>query len=312
MRPVLMSLNLGGRELALHGYGVLVAVGFAAGIVLAFREARRQGMDGGQVLDLSFWILVAGLAGSRLLYVLLNARELAADCVGRGAPRSAADVIAACARPLFLWEGGLVFYGGVAAAAGATAIFVRRRRWSFWRVADIFAPSLALGHFFGRLGCFAAGCCFGKTCIGAWGGVHFPAGSVAFDELTGSGLGGGAVMNGLHPTQLYEAAGDLGLFFLLILARQRTRRSGEIALGYALAYAAVRVVIEMFRGDSARRFVGELGIPALARALALPPDQPLFLSVSQTIGLLVLAAAITTFWVRRRAVRKPVPLPPSP
>src|SRR5262245_21032232 len=141
MHPLFHTFHVGERELTLHTYGVLVALGFALGIVLAWREGKRVGLEGGKILDLAFWILVGGLAGSRLLYVAINLSDFVGACRGDGSVRTAGQALAACTRALQLWEGGLVFYGGALAAAGVVALFVRRAGWSFWTVGDVFAPS---------------------------------------------------------------------------------------------------------------------------------------------------------------------------
>ena len=214
MFPTLFTVRFGGRELAFHTYGVLIAIGLAAGIALAYREGRRRGFDGGRVLDAAFWMIVAGLVGSRIVYGIVNAREFARVCFhGGGEPRSAGAVLSDCARILAIWQGGLVFYGGVAGAALVGWRFAKREGWSFAAFGDLFAPALALGHAFGRLGCFAAGCCFGKVGGGHWAAV-FPRGSVAFDEMAAMGAipAGWDMTPGLHPTQLYEAFGEFAIF----------------------------------------------------------------------------------------------------
>src|SRR5438552_19114282 len=127
MHPTLFTLRLGGREIAFHSYGVLIAIGLALGIALAYREARRYGMDRGRVLDAAFWMIVAGLVGSRIVYGLVNAGEFARVCFhGGGAPRAAGAVLSDCTRILAIWPGGLVFYGGVAGAALVGCRFPRR------------------------------------------------------------------------------------------------------------------------------------------------------------------------------------------
>jgi len=291
--PVLFSLRLGGREIALHSYGVLIAAGLAAGIALVHRRARREGLDGGRVLDLAFWMTVAGFVGSRVVYGIVNAGDYARICLrGDDGLRTAGAVLADCTRILRVWEGGLVFYGGVAAAALVAALFARREGWSFGRVGDLFAPGLALGHAFGRIGCFAAGCCFGKESTGHWA-FAFPRGSVAFDELSAAGAVpfGAGFTAPLHPTQLYEAVGELAIFAVLMAARGRLGgRRGAVFLLYVALYAPLRFVIEMFRGDTARRFAFELQAPRLAAWLHLPAHEPLFLSVGQLSSLVVLAA----------------------
>jgi phosphatidylglycerol:prolipoprotein diacylglycerol transferase len=304
MRPVLLTLRLGSRELGLHSYGVLIAVGLAAGIWLAYREAQRRGLDGGRLLDLAFWVTVAGLGGSRLAYGLVNAGDFARACAGGDdEPRTLGEVLGDCSRILHFWQGGLVFYGGIAGAAAVAVWFARRERWSFWTVGDVFAPGLALGHAFGRLGCFAAGCCFGKITEVPWA-VSFPRDSVAFEELASASAvhPGAALTPPLHPTQLYEAAGEAALAALLLWLRPRLReRPGALLIVYAGAYAVLRFVVEMFRGDFARLYVLRAATPHLARWLRTPADEPVFLSVGGLMSVLMLGLAVGAWAWRRRA-----------
>ena len=316
MNPALLELRLGDRVVALPSYGTAVMIGFVLATWLAVRQASRTAPPPGstwsrpalpaaEVIDLSFWILVAGVAGSRLLFVLLNAGDFARVCAGPGHPRPLSRVVGDCLAPLRLWDGGLVFYGGALAAALVALGFVRRRRWRFAVVGDVLAPSLALGHAVGRLGCLYAGCCFGKVC--ATGGppcVSFPPASLAHAHLAAAGqmAPGDALTPPLHPTQLYESAALLGIFFLLIAWRRRQRFFGELFLVYLVAYGLVRSVIEVFRGDVSRRFLVSLRAPGLAAALGLPPAEPLALSTSQALGLaLALIAGIVLLRHARRA-----------
>jgi phosphatidylglycerol:prolipoprotein diacylglycerol transferase len=283
VRPTLFTLPFGAHGLGVHSYGLAIALGFGAGVVLAAREARRVGLDPGAMLDLLFWILVSGVLGSRLTFVAVHAGDFVQLC-------RQGD----CAAPLKLWQGGLVFYGGALAATGAVALFTRRQRWSFGQVADILAPALALGHVFGRMGCFFAGCCFGKPCRAV--GVSFPPGSVAFDELVRTGvIGPGASGTPpLHPTQLYEAAGELAIFFLLLLTRRRRPFAGATALLYAVAYAVLRFGVELLRGDAGRGSLGPL-------------------STAQVTSLIVgTSAAVLLVVGGRRSRGERLPLPTSP
>jgi phosphatidylglycerol:prolipoprotein diacylglycerol transferase len=300
VHPVLFTLPFGRREIALHSYGILIAAGLAVGIWHARREGERRGLDGGRVLDLAFWLVVSGLVGSRLTYGLVNARSFFHACVDGGGPwwRD-------CTSLLQVWEGGLVFYGGVAAAAVVAVVFARRQGWSFGDVGDISAPALAIGHAFGRLGCFAAGCCFGKE-TAARVGVAFPHGSVAYDVLERAGavpVGAGETPP-LHPTQLYEAAGELLIFALLCSVRPRLRgRPGALLLCYLGLYALLRFGVEIFRGDTLRGFPIELQTPRLAAWLGLPSGEPLFLSAGQ-IGSLLTVVAVTAALVWRHRARR--------
>jgi phosphatidylglycerol:prolipoprotein diacylglycerol transferase len=300
--PLLFSFRIAGREVSIASYGVLIAVGLAAAIALAYRRARSDGFDPGRVLDLAFWMTLSGFLGARVLYAVVNAGDYVRACVSPGEPRTMGEALWDCTRVVRVWEGGLVFYGGVAAAALVAFRFARTEGWSFASVGDLFAPPLALGHAFGRLGCFLAGCCFGKPSAAAWA-AHFPRTSVAFDELAASGAvaPGADVTPGLHPTQLYEAFGDFALFAALYaLGPRLRRRSGATLLVYLGGYAALRFAVEMFRGDAGRRFVAALDTPRLAALLHLPPGDPILLSVGQATSLAAIVIVIAAL-VRRPA-----------
>lgn len=311
MKPILWSLHLGGRDVGLHTYGIFIGIGCAIAIALAYREGRRHLMEGGKILDLSFWMLVAGLVGSRIFYVALNAGAFWRTCTGAGGDESQARtfgaVVADCTRALQIWEGGLVFYGGIVAAGLIAFWFARRQRsWSFWELADTFAPSVAIGHAFGRLGCFAAGCCFGKVCAdGARWCARFGPDSVAFDELHSvSALPADASATPpLYPTQLYEAAGELAIFALLLAVRRRPalRRPGTLVLLYIALYSLLRFTVEMYRGDFARRFLVQLDTPRLAHFLHLPTTEPVLLSTGQAVSALAVVAASAALIWRARA-----------
>src|SRR5512140_3068392 len=168
-------------RLPLHSYGLLIAGAFLAGIWLAQREGRRRGQDPERIADLSFWILVAALVGSRVYFIFVNwgdyfgpGRALVATPFGR------------IPRLLAVWEGGLVFYGGFIGAALTAFWYMRRHRMRFLPHADTLIPSVAFGHFLGRLGCFSAGCCWGEVAGShlPWA-TRFPPGSLAYQTFAG-------------------------------------------------------------------------------------------------------------------------------
>jgi phosphatidylglycerol:prolipoprotein diacylglycerol transferase len=259
---------------SLHTYGVAIAVAFLVAIFVGTRTAARTGVDPDKVRDLCFWLLVSSLVGSRLLFIVTNIPDYARLC------RVEHD----CTRALRVWEGGLVFYGGFFCALATAWWYMRKHAMPFMRVADILAPSVALGHFFGRLGCFAAGCCWGKEAHLAWA-MRFPSSSLVFQDYVARGAlePGATATPPLHPVQLYEAGGDLALYFALSLLGRRKRFDGQVLAAYLVGYGALRFVVEIFRGDVARKFVGPL-------------------STSQAIALaaIVLGAAIA-FFARRRS-----------
>jgi phosphatidylglycerol:prolipoprotein diacylglycerol transferase len=261
LRPVLFHLHLASRDFALHTYGVAIAAAFLVAIFVGTRTAARTGEDPDKIRDLCFWLLVSSLVGSRLVFIATNIPDYVRLC------REAGD----CWIALRVWEGGLVFYGGFFAALLVAVGYTRARHMSFWRTADILAPSVALGHFFGRLGCFAAGCCWGREAHGvalSWA-AHFPSESLAFQDYVARGAlpPGAEVTPALHPVQLYEAGAELALFFALSLLGRRKRWDGQVLVAYLLAYAAVRYVVELFRGDAARKFVA--GALSTSQAISL-------------------------------------------
>src|SRR5512133_2380369 len=202
-------------RLPLHTYGLLIASAFLVGIWLAQREARRRGQDPEKLADLAFWILVAALVGSRVYFILVNwgdyfgPNALVATSFGR------------IPRLLAFWEGGLVFYGGFIGAALTAWWYMRRHKMAFLAHADTLIPSVAFGHFLGRLGCFCAGCCWGGVAHGhlPWA-VSFPPESLAFQTFAGR-ENPAAFLSAdrlttlpLHPVQLYEAFGELAIFLV--------------------------------------------------------------------------------------------------
>lgn len=299
MRPTLFHLG----ALPIHAYGFLIAVGMVLGVVLAVRRGRTVGIETAHSLDLTFYAIVFGLVGARLLYVLMHARDYARLCAGGGAERSFRRVLSDCTAALQFWQGGLVFLGGGLLAAMVVLWFARRHGLGLGNVADVLAPSVSLAHVFGRLGCLMVGCCYGKP----WAyGVRFPPDSVAYGELVGRAVvPGSASTHGLHPTQLYEAIGELLIFIALTVLWRRRRFPGMIAMAYAFAYGLLRFLVELFRDDQVRGFLFELRLPGLASLLGLPPGDPLLLSSAQaTALLLVVAAAVGYAALSRRARRQ--------
>lgn len=251
-------------RIPIHSYGLLLALGFVVAIWVAQREARRQGQDPEAIGDLSFWILVAALVGSRVYYIFVNWD----DYFGQNA--MVATRLGRIPRLLAVWEGGLVFYGGFIASVLTAWWYMRKRGMPFLAYADTMIPSVALGHFFGRLGCFAAGCCWGKVAHGHYPWLaEFPPESLAWQSFASRADPSRYLSPDrlhtlpLHPTQLYESAGELLLFFLLVaLVRPRKLFHGQVLATWLMAYAVLRSVVESFRGDVERGVVAGLGVGA--------------------------------------------------
>ncbi len=214
MRPILFSLG----PLHLYSFGLTVALGVFLSLILMIRVARRDQFPQSvnDVYDLVFVTVLGGFAGARLFYIVQNWEEYAPNPW----------------KIFAFWEGGIIFYGGVAGALAALFVFSRWRKISFLKVLDFLIPFEALTHAFGRVGCFLNGCCYGKVCHLPWA-VTFP-----------------DVPEPRHPTQIYEALFNLGLFLYLSRRYKQKHFPGEISTVYFMFYAVWRFLIEFLRADN--------------------------------------------------------------
>jgi phosphatidylglycerol:prolipoprotein diacylglycerol transferase len=299
MKPTLFFIGSGAHAFPVHSYGFLIAIGLVVGVAISLPRGRSVGLETGATLDLTFYSVAVGLLGARLLYVLMHAGEYARLCGGMGLPRSLGQKVHDCTAPLRFWQGGLVFLGGAVLSAAVMLLYARRRGLKLGDVADVLAPSVSIAHVFGRIGCFMVGCCYGKP----WAsGVHFPPDSVAYLEFLGHRAiqVGAPSTPGVHPTQLYESAGELLIFIGLLWLWRRRKFPGAVALGYAFAYGVLRFFIEIFRGDDVRGFLFEARLPGLARMLGLPASDPIFLSTAQATSLALIAVAAIAYAILHR------------
>ncbi|MDD4879494.1 MAG: prolipoprotein diacylglyceryl transferase [Candidatus Omnitrophica bacterium] len=215
MHPVLFKIG----PYPVYSYGAMLALAFLACSFLAKRRAAAIGMDGDKVLDLMITLIVSGVIGGRLMFVLL-------------------DLDYFRSRPLDifkLWEGGLVWYGGFILAVIGGAVFLRIRKMPLLKTADLMMPYVALGQAIGRIGCFLNGCCYGKA-------TTLPIGMVFNPEQ-------GAVL----PTQLFESA---AMFIVYLILRKRAPSNGRTLFLYLMLYSAFRFSIEFLRGDNMLTVMG--------------------------------------------------------
>ena len=224
MHPILFKLG----PFTLHTYGVLVASGFILGLALAIREAKKFNIAKEKILDIGFYILISAIVGSRLAFILTEYEYYLENPL---------DIFK-------IWQGGLVFYGGLLLAIPVVIIYIKKHNLPMWTIGDIFAPSIAIGHAIGRLGCLSAGCCYGRPTDLPW--------AVTFTDPATLARPLGVP---LHPTQLYEALAEFGIFVLLMFWRRHKSFDGQLFWLYILLYATARFIIEFFRAPETRNLI---------------------------------------------------------
>jgi phosphatidylglycerol---prolipoprotein diacylglyceryl transferase len=237
-------------------YGVLVALGFLLGLAVTMRLAKRSGLPHEQISNLAVYCAFAGIAGGKLFMFLFDLPSYLRD-----------------PGQIFTMEtlqAAGVFHGGLIVAMLFAWFYMRRHRLPVLRTMDMFAPGIAIGQCIGRLGCFAAGCCWGRECSLPWG-VRFRSQEAAPVPLDKT----------LHPAQLYESAADLLIFFVLYRLAQRSNeeRSGRVIGLYLVLYSMARFIIEFFR-EHEQSLVGPfsltqwiaLALLAVGAAILLRPN----------------------------------------
>jgi phosphatidylglycerol---prolipoprotein diacylglyceryl transferase len=219
--------------LVIHTYGFLLALGIILGLYVSANAARKEGIDASRVYDLGLYLALSALAGAKLLLIVTDLDYYI---------KNPSQIIS-----LETLRAGGVFYGGFLAAVAVGLIYMRHHRLPMWKMTDIFSPGIALGQAIGRMGCFSAGCCYGKPSSSPF--------AVTFTNPISQETVGVPLMIPLHPTQLYEAVCNFLLFMLLWWSLSRKRFDGQIFVLYLTVYSGLRFVIEFFRGDADRGFL---------------------------------------------------------
>jgi phosphatidylglycerol:prolipoprotein diacylglycerol transferase len=209
-----------------YSYGLLLALAYLLGLQMALVRARHRGLDSTRIMDLGIWIIISALIGAKLMLLIVDW-----DYFSRN-PREL----------LSLAQSGGVFYGGLILALIVALWYMWRHRMQVWVVCDVFAPGIALGHVIGGVGCFLAGCCYGRPTDVPW--------AVRFTDPFAAANVGTPLHIDLHPTQLYEAGAEL-LILGLLLGTERMGRPfpGRTFWSYMFVYGVSRFIIEMYRGD---------------------------------------------------------------
>jgi phosphatidylglycerol:prolipoprotein diacylglycerol transferase len=288
-------------------YFVLLVTGFLFATATGVLWARRIGENPDVIVDLGLAMLLAGIAGARLLHVVADGHFWdyvhmctapsqvdwpleRAECLSAeygGVWDSARGVCHPSGPDCFawakFWAGGLTYYGGLIGASAAAWVLLKRDGFPFWKAADMAGFAIPLGLAFGRIGCLLAGCCFGATCTLPWA-IAFPWHSPASEQQYKEHLlpGPGAWSLPVHPTQIYESAASLAISAVCMLwVHPRKRYDGQVFVVFVALYAAARFLLEILRRDDR----GGLG----------------GLSTSQGLGLALLVVAAAIHGIRRRA-----------
>ena len=263
MYPELFSIG----PITIYSYGVLLAASYLLGLWLAMRRAKQWGLDPTRVLDLGIYIIIAALIGAKLLLFVVDFDQFS------GSPQDL----------LSLARSGGVFYGGLILAVVVAFWYISRHRLPFWTTCDVFAPGIALGHVTGRLGCLAAGCCYGRPTDVAW--------AITFTNPLAASNVGTPLGIPLHPTQVYEAGAELLILGVLLATERRGRPfAGRTFWAYMLLYAISRYVVEIYRGD--------------------PRGEILGMSTSQFISLVLAPLSIAMLvWLSRSSPETPQEIP---
>lgn len=255
MFPDLFSIG----PLTLHTYGLFVAAGMIVGILVTMRLGKPRGFTSQQVMDMAFVMVLSGLIGSRLAYILMNIPYYST-------------------RPLDmvkLWQGGLVFSGALIAAVLAMIWYAKRHAYNLWQIGDLWAPAAAVGQSIGRIGCFMAGCCYGKPTDRFWGVTFTDPRSIAPLHVS------------IHPTQLYSSFVNLVIFIVLIILTGKKRFEGQVLLWFLILHSTGRLLIERFRGDDRGMLFGTGWTPTQVLAM-----------------MILLGAIITLFILKSRSERE--------
>lgn len=240
--------------ITVHGYGLMIGIGVLCCIFLGMQRAKKYGLKEDAVLDIAIIGLIVGYIGSKLTYVLVEWEAFLRNPIS------------------VLGSSGWVVYGGISAGVLSAIVYCKYKKFHFLEYFDLLAPSISLAQGFGRIGCFMAGCCYGRE-THSFLGVVFPENSLAPAGVS------------LLPTQLFSSAGNFLIMTILLWHYKRRKRSGDTGFLYMLLYGVGRFGIEYLRNDDR----GTIGI----------------FSTSQFISIFIVSAAILLFlWKGRLFVEE--------
>jgi len=245
-------------------YGFMYALGLGIAVFASLARGKKEGIEVDDFADLLFWTIIVGILGAKILLIITDI-----------------DILYTEDAFINILRSGGVFYGGIIFGVPFGIWFAKHKGLPIAKITDIIAPFIALAHFFGRLGCFSAGCCYGRE-TNSFLGVKFT-NKIAW-ENTGVPLG-----KKIYPTQLMEAILNLINFIVLFIFYKKRKNQGEVFTLYVVNYAIIRFFVEYFRGDPGRGYIwGGIENPWVS------------LSVSQLISIIALISGIFIFYRLRK------------
>ncbi len=231
--------------ITIYSWGTFVALGFLIGILFAMRWAKKENIDPDHVLNISVWSIISSIIGARIVYVIKYWSSYQNKLISI----------------LYLWDGGLIFFGGFLTALGVILLYLRKYKIPYWKFLDISAPALTIGSAIGRIGCFLNGCCYGYETPLLWG-IKFP-----------------NIYGYRHATELYYTFGFIIVFLYLLYVKKHKSFEGEVTTKFFIYYSLTFFIVEVFR-DNPRNF--------------------LYLTGSQVISLILIIFGIYAFNRRLR------------
>lgn len=205
-------------KFTIHGYGLMIAIGVIVAVLVAIYRAKKAGIDPEVVLDLVLIGLICGFGGGKILYLIVEWKDFIKSPM------------------TYLGGGGFVVYGGIILAMIVGAVYFTLKKKDPLIVMDLIMPEVSIAQGFGRIGCFLAGCCYGRITDSVFG-VVFPEGSLAPAGVK------------LIPTQLIMSAGNFLIAGILLIAATKLKKRGQILSLYLILYAVGRFAVEFLRND---------------------------------------------------------------
>lgn len=216
MHPIVGHIG----PLTIYSFGLMLALAVIVCSYFLSRDARAYGIAQDVIYDFVFWVILGGIVGSRIFFILLNISDFISN------PREI----------IMISNGGLAWQGGLILGTLTAIVYIKRKGLSLRLMADLAAPYLALGQGIGRVGCFLNGCCYGKEV--PWG-IYFPVHHAH-----------------LYPTQIYDTGMLVAIFFILKHLQKKSLVRGEIFAGYLILASLERFINEFFRADHVNTSVG--------------------------------------------------------